>query len=175
MYLCYFELTAATRNRKWFQSSTTTQIMSSETESTNTPTWTKPPFGGLAWVEIPATDVLRAKAFYSTVFGLEFYPPRGGYPIDKLAVFYFSGRAVMGGIRKVDAEEAGKLGLGSRSSGMVNYLLVDDIDEAFKKIKEAGGAVHTPKIEEGGHTILGRFVDTEGNIVGILQWLPMPQ
>jgi len=55
--------------------------------------------------------------------------------------------------------------------GRVNYVLVADLDAALEKVKEAGGKVEREKWVEGGHTELGLYRDTEGNLGGVLKWL----
>ena len=49
----------------------------------------------------------------------------------------------------------------------MNYIAVDSIDSACKKVEEAGGLVVLPKSEIGpGMGWLAAFKDTEGNIMG---------
>ena len=53
------------------------------------------------------------------------------------------------------------------------YLRVQDIEETLAKATSAGGVVVREKWVEGGHTQLGEFRDTEGNLVGVLTWGPI--
>jgi predicted enzyme related to lactoylglutathione lyase len=55
--------------------------------------------------------------------------------------------------------------------GITLYILVDNIDATLEKVVEAGGTVEKAKFEEGGHTEMALFKDTEGNLGGVLHWL----
>lgn len=58
-----------------------------------------------------------------------------------------------------------------RAGGVVNYILVDDVDATLQKVVEAGGKIERERWVEGGHTELARFWDPEGNLGGVLKWL----
>jgi predicted enzyme related to lactoylglutathione lyase len=52
----------------------------------------------------------------------------------------------------------------------MNYINVDSIEEACKKVEDAGGAIILPKREIGqGMGWIAAFKDTEGNILGFHQ------
>jgi uncharacterized protein len=49
----------------------------------------------------------------------------------------------------------------------MNYIAVDSIDVACKKVEDAGGIIALPKTEIGpGMGWIAAFKDTEGNILG---------
>jgi uncharacterized protein len=129
--------------------------------------WSPPAFGTPAWISIPARDVGRAKAFYETVFDWKFRdsPDADAYPPSQFAMFLTPSPILMGGIIKVEEMTSGGNG------GVMLYLRVEDFDTALEKVKSAGGSVVEEKIVEGKHTLRGKFADTEGNVVGILQWV----
>jgi predicted enzyme related to lactoylglutathione lyase len=54
---------------------------------------------------------------------------------------------------------------------MVLYMKVESVEETLDKAKSAEGEVVKEKWVEGGHTEMGEFRDTEGNLVGVLKWL----
>jgi uncharacterized protein len=54
--------------------------------------------------------------------------------------------------------------------GIVLYMRVENVEATLEKAKVAGGGVVKEKWNEGGHTELGEFRDTEGNLVGVLKW-----
>lgn len=70
----------------------------------------------------------------------------------------------MGGISK--SEDGGKI-----NGGILLYMRAENVEETLEKVKGAGGEVVKEKWVEGGHTELGEFRDTEGNLVGVLKWL----
>ena len=53
--------------------------------------------------------------------------------------------------------------------GVKLTILVDDIQEAIKKIEAAGGKVLGGPIELPGVGLFATFIDTEGNVVSINQ------
>lgn len=58
-----------------------------------------------------------------------------------------------------------------KDGGIVVYIQVEDVEEILKKVVENGGKVKEGRRVEGGHTEMGSFWDTEGNVVGVLKWL----
>jgi uncharacterized protein len=131
------------------------------------PAWTPPSLGTPCWVSIPANDVSRAKAFYQTVFGWKFRAsPDPAYTENNFAFFTTPTPILMGAIVKSSQPLANKPGV-----GIEFYLLVDDIEGAFERVKGAGGSVIMEKVADGDHTLRGKVSDTEGNVVGILKWL----
>jgi hypothetical protein len=118
------------------------------------------PHGEYNHIEIPYDDEERAKRFYGGVFGWEFRQMQGmdGYDL------YTAGPGELGG------------GLGKRgeSAGETtrNYILVDSVDEAVKKIQELGGTITTPKDEIPGMGSFAAGTDSEGNPLAIYESLP---
>src|SRR4030095_16331941 len=112
------------------------------------------------WVEIPVTDLKRAKKFYNTVFDLEFVEMEQNG--NKYAIFpsedkFNSGALVQGEYYKPS------------SNGISIYLDGGkDMDNILKHVEKAGGQVIMPKTYTGkevGH--VGMFVDSEGNKIGL--------
>jgi predicted enzyme related to lactoylglutathione lyase len=132
----------------------------------------KPPPGAPAWIRIPATSVARAQKFYETVFGWKFMDHQDrGYAPDKLSIFRVPGSpTLMGGIGKVEDEEGGEKGKGD-GKVITLYLMVENVEECLVRVEKEGGVVSKGMWVEGGHTELGEFRDTEGNLVGVLRWL----
>jgi len=104
------------------------------------------------YVELPATDVGAAKAFYSQVFGWEFVDYGPTYTA-------FSDGRLEGGLngeRKVPAEPGGTL--------VVIYAV--DIHAVEAKVLAAGGRVSMPIFEfPGGRRF--HFVDPSGNELAV--------
>jgi len=121
-------------------------------------------------MSIPAEDVSRAKTFYQTVFGWKFRPsPDPAYTEDNFAFFYTPTPILMGAIIKSSAQMSSSVN--KPGVGIEFYLRVDDIEEAFERAKTAGGGVAMEQVADGDHTLRGKVLDTEGNVVGILKWL----
>jgi hypothetical protein len=107
--------------------------------------------------EIPADDVKRAKKFYQKAFGWTI--------TDPWKMNYFM----------VETKEKGEEGINGglmlrKDPGQpfMNYVSVDSIDAAAKKVEKAGGVVVLPKTEIGqGMGWIAAFKDTENNIMGL--------
>ncbi|KAK6507210.1 hypothetical protein TWF481_005660 [Arthrobotrys musiformis] len=127
--------------------------------------WTPPPFGSVCWIQIPATDVGRSKAFYSSAFSISFKPTPAGYNESDIAMFTLPGGGLTGGICKVDTNS-------TPSGSTILYFMVEDVDKALEKIVELGGKVREEKKPEGDHGLMGLFEDTEGNVHGVYQMKP---
>jgi predicted enzyme related to lactoylglutathione lyase len=123
-----------------------------------------------AHFSINADDVARARQFYEVVFGWKFaaWGPPGFFMIemdDKPA-------------RHQPAKLLGSL-QGRRNivpgvpiHGFECTLAVDDVDATAKAIEANGGKIVMPRITlpTVGHLLF--FQDTEGNIVGAMQYDP---
>lgn len=112
------------------------------------------------WFEIPVTDMVRAKTFYSTVFGKELV--NMNMPEMEMASFpWFN-----------DAENApGSLvkskGYEPTATGTVVYFYSEDVNVELAKAIKSGGKVIVPKTDIGEYGFIALFIDTEGNRVGL--------
>ncbi|KAH6665158.1 Glyoxalase/Bleomycin resistance protein/Dihydroxybiphenyl dioxygenase [Halenospora varia] len=140
----------------------------SEATPEPTPKRIPPAINSPAWFRIPASDVARAQAFYSTIFGWNFSMPNPAYPSNKFMAFTIPGAGMMGGIALDEDTVETRL---ARGGGVMIYLKVEDVGKTLEKVVENGGKVAQERIIEGGHTELASFRDTEGNLMGVLRWL----
>ncbi len=108
------------------------------------------------WFEIPVQDKARAVEFYGAVLGAPLGSIDG--PDGPMAVF-------------MGAEgPAGALtdtGSPSADAGVLVYLGCDDIDAALQRAEQAGGTIAMPKSSIGPFGFIGRFTDTEGNLLAL--------
>ena len=117
--------------------------------------------------EIPADDVKRAENFYCSTFGWKLnsipemkYTIVNTVEVDEKHMPKESG-AINGGMMK-------------RSEKVKNPVItisVKDIDVALKEVEKNGGKVIVPKITVGDMGLSAYFQDTEGNVLGIWQYL----
>lgn len=113
------------------------------------------------WFEIPANDLERAKKFYNSLFGYEFYSMQ----LDnfKMEMFPMDEGAVSGAL----VYSPGNYETGAQ--GPLLYLnAMPDIQAIVDKVEQAGGKVLLPKTEiskEYGYMAL--ILDTEGNKIGL--------
>lgn len=113
--------------------------------------------------EIPAEDLDRAKNFYGSIFGWELQDMEGmdytivrTVAVDEQQMPTEPG-AINGGMMRRSAD----------TPSPVLTIDVHSIDEALKRIEEAGGSVVRPRQEIPGMGAYAYFKDTEGNTLGL--------
>ncbi|MEX0766091.1 MAG: VOC family protein [bacterium] len=110
-------------------------------------------------VEIPATDIGRAKEFYGKIFGWKFVDFDPTY-----SLFNTGSRTVGGGIYKVDAMPA--------QSPVRAYVLVDNVEASLTRVKGSGGTVVQPKGEVPGMGWYAGVKDPQGAEIWLWQRNP---
>jgi len=123
--------------------------------------------GSPCWLDIPAIDVSRAKAFYGTVFNWSFEPHPSGLSEDEFTIFKFPDAKfpLFGGIKKYDPAN---LTTGGGIGVVKLFLFVEnDLEGKMDEIVRNGGKKVTEMQPEGDHGFVMDFDDTEGNRFGI--------
>jgi predicted enzyme related to lactoylglutathione lyase len=110
--------------------------------------------GDICHVELPVKDRTRAKAFYGEVFGWKFTDVPG---MD-YTLFETPGRVIGGGLFSPSERMPEKV---------INYMLVESIDQSAKKVTALGGKTLSPKIDVPGHGTLMQILDSEGNLIAL--------
>lgn len=111
--------------------------------------------GKICYIEIPASDVGRSAAFYASVFGWEIRRRGDGATAFDDATGEVSGAWVTGRSP-------------SRESGLLVYVMVDDIAAALEKVVANGGEV-VQAVHPGAPEVIARFRDPAGNLIGLYQ------
>jgi predicted enzyme related to lactoylglutathione lyase len=115
----------------------------------------------LRHLAVNADDVQRARRFYETVFGWTFEPwgPLNYYQVRN------AGEGFVGAL-----QERRELKPGARMLGFEATMAVEDIAATLRTVEAAGGKIAMPAfyIEDVGR--LAYFEDTEGNLVGAMQY-----
>ncbi len=119
------------------------------------------------WFEIPVVNMERAVKFYGDVFKQEMktfevdeqrtialMPPGAGIDEDI---------APQGSLLHVAGFEP------SNTGSIIYFDPVDGIDVVVGRVEAAGGKITFPKFRIGDG-YLATFIDSEGNIVGLLEW-----
>lgn len=110
------------------------------------------------WFEIPATNIERAAAFYSKVFGIEMHMMNMAG--TQMAMFPAEG----GGGALVKGEDYNP----SMNGSLVYLNGGDDLSQPLGNIEAAGGKVIVPKTHIGdGMGYFAMFIDSEGNKVAL--------
>lgn len=117
----------------------------------------------IAHFAIHADDCPRAKAFYEQVFGWRFEPwgPPGFWMIET------SPGAVRGSLQQRRAEVTG--------GGMIGFecsIAVVDVDATAAAVSKHGGQIVLQPMRLEAVGTLIQFTDTEGNMVGAMQYDP---
>jgi predicted enzyme related to lactoylglutathione lyase len=112
---------------------------------------------------INADDVPRAKRFYERVFGWTFDPwgPPNYYQIKT------AGAGLLGAL-----QERRELQPGVRMTGYEASLGVEDLKATIAAVEAGGGRILMPPYRIEGVGELIYFEDTEGNLVGAMQYEP---
>lgn len=112
---------------------------------------------------INADDVQRAKTFYESVFGWRFDPwgPPDFYQVKNAGEGFFG---ALQGRRELKP--------GAKMLGCEVTMGVEDIQETIAAVEAAGGRIlNRPMYIEGVGKLI-YFEDTEGNLVGAMQYDP---
>ncbi|MFW5468536.1 VOC family protein [Knoellia sp. CPCC 206435] len=112
--------------------------------------------GDITHIDIPVSDMERAKAFYSELFGWRIAEVPGfeGYPM------WQAPNTISGG------------GLAPRGEGFTqprSYVEVDSIDETLARVTEQGGSVVMEKSPISETSWWAIFSDLDGNTVGLYE------
>jgi predicted enzyme related to lactoylglutathione lyase len=123
----------------------------------------------IAYFDIPADNVDRAKHFYSSLLGWKIEPTKVPMDKEKQAASQYhdiitgkaeEGTLNMGGLYKRQMDEPIK-----------TFVKVEDIDKVLAKVEKLGGKIVMPKGMIQGVGLVSMITDTEGNIIGI--WKPV--
>jgi predicted enzyme related to lactoylglutathione lyase len=110
-----------------------------------------------------ADDVQRAKRFYEGVFGWTFDPwgPPNFYQVKD------AGQGLLGAL-----QERRELTPGARMLGFEATMGVADLDATIAAVEAGGGKIVMAPVRIEGVGKLIYFEDTEGNLVGAMQYDP---
>lgn len=111
--------------------------------------------GKICYLEIPAADITVSSNFYKEVFGWNIRHRTDGSIAFDDGVGEVSGSWILN--RKVIAD-----------TGILIYILVDDIENAILKIISCGGIIVQP-VGMDAPEITARFTDPAGNLFGLYQ------
>jgi predicted enzyme related to lactoylglutathione lyase len=111
--------------------------------------------GKVAYIEIPALDATVSASFYEAVFGFHVRP---GTP-DRVS-FEDGPQQIIGAFTS---------NLRPSADGVVPWIFVTSVEETMQRVRDHGcEVVSVPMLE--GDTLLCRFRDPAGNIIGFWQF-----
>ncbi|KAE9370109.1 hypothetical protein N431DRAFT_546075 [Stipitochalara longipes BDJ] len=116
---------------------------------------------------IPVADPNRARTFYSAVFDWKCKETGNPSPLEGIKETYFftKGGALYGCFFLTDKPATPQPA--DNPVGVHNIFSVKDIEESLELIEKNGGKKHAGKTSIGPLGFVARFIDTEGNIMGI--------
>ena len=116
----------------------------------------------LAYFEVPADDLKRAKKFYKDLLGWEFAKNQN----PEVAMEYWE-------ITTGPAEEGtiSRGGMYQRPEpvpqGIVTYVKVNDLDKTLAKVEKQGGKIVMPKMSVKMVGSMAHILDSEGNTIAL--------
>jgi uncharacterized protein len=114
--------------------------------------------GDVTYLRVPAPDPALAADFYTAVFGWKVRPGSTSFE---------DGTGHVIGHFMPDLPVAGE-------AGVVPYVYVQDIDDALRKVRDAGGKVSREPYPEGNLWV-AMTADPAGNAIGVWQQGPRRQ
>jgi predicted enzyme related to lactoylglutathione lyase len=124
----------------------------------------------IAYFEIPADNVDRAKHFYTALLGWKIALVKSpAMDQDTLAKIEY--HDIITGDVKEGTLNMGGLYKRQMSETIKSYVQVEDIDKVLAKVEKLGGKIVMPKEMIKGVGLVAIIQDTEGNGFGI--WKPM--
>jgi len=118
----------------------------------------------IAYFDIPADNVDRARKFYSALLGWKISPS----PVEGAAASQY--HEVVTGEPEPGTMHRGGLYMRQGGEPIHSFVKVDDIDAILLKVEELGGKVVMPKWPIRGVGLVAMIQDSEGNGIGI--WKP---
>ena len=116
----------------------------------------------IGWIEVPVTDMDRAKAFYEEVFNIEISIHDLGGVIMGWFPFAEEKPGAPGSLVKHEDYKP------SLTHGAVIYFSCIDLATELGRVESAGGAILQQKTEiGGGYGFMALIRDTEGNRIAL--------
>lgn len=116
----------------------------------------------IAWFEIYASDIERAKTFYESVFQVKLENMGEGF--TDVEIWAFPGSPDAGGAS--DAICTMK-GMEPGNNSTLVYFSCEDCSIEEQRVKDFAGRVHQTKEAIGQHGFCSIVYDTEGNMFGL--------
>jgi len=121
----------------------------------------------IAYFQIPADNVDRAKHFYHALLGWKIEPTKT--PMDPAAA-PMQYQDIVTGRAEEGTMNMGGLYKRQMSEPIINFVMVDDLDKVLLKVEKLGGKTIVPKNEIKTVGLIAIIQDSEGNAIGL--WKP---
>jgi predicted enzyme related to lactoylglutathione lyase len=117
----------------------------------------------LNWFEICVTDLVRAKHFYETAFGITLE----SWDLPGMQMLVFP--SVPGNGKASGALVKSEMHTPSMDGSVIYLNVGNGLDAVLSRVAEAGGEILMPKTDIGPQGFIAQIRDTEGNKVGLHQ------
>ena len=121
----------------------------------------------IAYFEIPADNVDRAKHFYKGLLGWKIAPTVHSMDPKMMAAMEY--QDIILGDAKEGTMNMGGMYKRQMTEPIINYVMVENLDKVLAKVEKLGGKIGVPKKEIPGIGVIAIIADTEGNAIGIWQ------
>jgi uncharacterized protein len=123
----------------------------------------------IAYFEIPADDVARAKKFYFSLLGWKIGPTThmSDPSMKEMMASMQYQDVVTGDPMEGTVNMGGMYKRQMPGSQIVTYAMVDDIDAMIGKVEMLGGKIVVPKNEIKNVGQIALVQDTDGNVIGL--------
>ena len=123
----------------------------------------------IAYFEIPADNVDRAKHFYHSLLGWKIEPTKTPMDPAMTATMEYQDIA-LGKPQEGTMNMGGMYKRQMPGTPIINYVVVEDVDKTAAKVEKLGGKIIMPRMEIKSVGIVVVIQDTEGNVIGL--WKP---
>jgi predicted enzyme related to lactoylglutathione lyase len=123
----------------------------------------------IAYFEIPADNVGRAKKFYHELLGWTIGPTKT--PMDPSMLATVQYQDITTGKTQEGTLSTGGMYKRQMAGAIMSYVIVEDIDKVLTKAVLLGGNIVVPKMEIPSFGEAAVIRDTEGNTIGF--WKPV--
>ena len=126
------------------------------------------PMANIAYFEIPADNVDRAKHFYHALLGWKIEPTKMPMEPGKFTAMQY--QDISTGAAREGTMNLGGMYKRQMTEAIINYVVVEDIEKALANVEKLGGKIVVPKMEIKGVGLTAIIQDSEGNTIGL--WKP---
>ena len=118
----------------------------------------------IAYFQIPADDVGRAKTFYQSLLGWKIEPDTA--LLDKSLEW----QNIITGEPQEGTMNSGGIYKQMMPGPIMNFVSVENLDRVLSNVENLGGSIMMPKNEIKTVGLVAVIQDTEGNVIGL--WTP---
>ena len=121
----------------------------------------------IAFFQVPADNIDRAKHFYHSLLGWKIAPTRT--PMDPAIMASTGFHDIITGDSREGTMNMGLLYKRQMTEPIINFVNVDDLDKILANVEKLGGKIMRPKEEIKTVGLVAIILDSEGNPIGLWQ------